>query len=146
MGTSSFGMSGVNAHMLLAPWKSFNQDMKVATTSTLWHPTYRYPLPESLCLSATVTCSAAFAINILSFPMKPATSILAHNTVCNQPLLHASVLIECAVAGLYNLEDSVRRLALSKVGILPQAILLLQCTFVLAMSVKRLPTNKESQV
>ena len=78
--------------------------------------------------------------------MKPATSILAHNIVCNQPLLHASVLIECAVAGLYNLEDSVRRLALSKVGILPQAILLLRCLFVLAMSVKRLPTNKESQV
>ena len=121
-GTSSFGMSGVNAHMLFAPWKSLNQDMNWATTSIQWHPTYCYPLPESLRLAAIVTSSAVFAINILSFPMKPATSILAHSTICSQRLLHASVLVECAVAGLYNLDDGMRQLALSKVGILPQIV------------------------
>ena len=124
-GTSSFGMSGVNAHMLLAPWNSLIRDVHWATTSIPWHPTYYYPLPESLYLAASVTCSTMFAINILSFPMRPATSIVAHNTICNQLVLHASVLVECAMAGLYSLDGCVQQLALSKVGILPQVVRLL---------------------
>ena len=121
-GTSSFGMSGVNAHMLLAPWIALNRDVHWATTSIPWHPTYHYPLPESLYLAASVTCSSMFSIDILSFPMRPATGIIAHNTICNRQLLHASVLVECAMASLYSLDDCVQQLALSKLGILPQAV------------------------
>ena len=74
-GTSSFGMSGVNAHMFLAlpaaggPWRPL-------TRMHQWKRERYYPLPEACHLAAGVSCPSRSACVFCFRPASPATAFL----------------------------------------------------------------------
>ena len=121
-GTSSFGMSGVNAHMLLAlpgsahPWRS------PACFGT-WKRERYYPLPVAYHLAAGVSCPSRRTCMFCFRPASPATSFLAGSTICGQLVLPASALLEAAMAAIRMLGEQGLHAALLGITLPAQATL-----------------------
>ena len=153
-GTSSFGMSGVNAHMFLAlpaaggPWRPL-------TRMHQWKRERFYPLPEACHLAAGVSCPSRSACVFCFRPASPATAFLAEGLICGQLVLPASALLEAATAAVHLLGERDAHAALLGVTLPVQAVLPEQpsgatftCSVSLvgAISVEEAPNGKASRV
>ena len=119
-GTSSFGMSGVNAHMLLASPVMAAHLSSQPPTSMPWERTRFYPLPKAHHLVQGFHRPGADSCTF-SFSLGPQTAPLAQNLVCGQLLMPASALLEAAAAAMCTLDEELPRAALARVALPEQA-------------------------
>ena len=121
-GTSSFGMSGVNAHMLLA-LPGFAKPWRALSRFSAWKGERFYPLPEAYHLAAGVSCPHRSTCVFSFRPASPATAFLAESVICGQLALPASVLLEAATAAVRLLGEQTAHAALLGVTLPIQATL-----------------------
>ena len=107
-GTSSFGMSGANAHMILAPKEVIHNKQSAYSTLFLpWHCTRYHPLSKPMHLALKVHRVLKECIEIHSTPFScPDMGALTHSMLHGQLPLHASILIEAAFAAAHMVDDS----------------------------------------
>ena len=116
--TSSFGMSGANAHMLLAPNHVIREeDIADPSQALHWQRIRFYPTSKPLHLALQVHRIHQGSIDIYSTPFTwPNNGPLLQATVHGYTVLHASVLIEAAFAASHMLDDVLPYAALIKVS------------------------------
>ncbi len=115
--TSSFGMSGANAHMIMAPKKERSkEDNAHASNSHLWRRIEFHPLMKPLRLALHFHYIHQGAIEIYSTPfLSPNIGPLLQATIHGHRVVHASVLMEAAFAASYMMDESRLRTTLGKV-------------------------------
>lgn len=128
-GTSSFGMSGVNAHMLLAPPLDTGHLPAQLAADMPWERARLYPLPRAHHLVARFsrpgrdTCAFSFCLGAQ-------TAHLAQNLVCGQLLMPACALLEAVCGAMCTLDEQLARAVLVRVVLPEQAPLPAQPTAV----------------
>ena len=128
-GTSSFGMSGVNAHMLLAPSAAAGHLPAQLAADMPWERARLYPLPRAHHLVAGFnrpsrdTCTFSFCLGAQ-------TAHLMQNLVCGQLLMPASALLEAACGAMCTLDEQLALAMLVRVVLPEQAPLPAQPTAV----------------
>lgn len=120
--TSSFGMSGANAHMLLAPiHMMLEEDAADPSQALHWQRIRFYPTSQPLHLALHVHCTHQGSIDFYSTPVTcPKNGPLLQATVHGHTVLHASMLIEAAFAASHMLDDVLPYAALMKVNMAKQ--------------------------
>ena len=117
--TSSFGMSGANAHMVLASMGASSTPKDVDVSSPwLWQHMRLHPSTLPLHLAAQFHYLQRGKMQITSDPFSPATWPLSQTSLFGRNLIHPSVLIEAALAASHKLHDIQPHVALSKVPLL----------------------------
>ncbi len=142
-GTSSFGMSGVNAHMLLASPAVAGHLPGQPGGSLPWERARFYPLPRAhLLVQGFNRPGADSATASFSFLLGPQTATLAQNLVCGQQLMPASALLEAAAAAMCTLDEQLAYASMARVVLPEQAPLpalpasaAFTCTFTTAAEV-----------
>ena len=106
--TSSFGMSGANAHMVLAPKEVIHKEENTNFTLSLpWQRTRFYPLSKPMRLALQVHRVYKDSIEIYSTPFSwPNMGPLPHFMLHGRSTFHASILIEAAFAATHMVDDS----------------------------------------
>ena len=116
--TSSFGMSGANAHMVLAPNDdTVEETNKDFSQSLIWQCMRCFPNSRSLHLALKVHGIDRSGIEIYSTPfVGPLSSHLLQAKIYGHPMAHASMFLEAAFAASHMLDDSRLQGKLIKVG------------------------------
>jgi hypothetical protein len=122
--TSSFGMSGVNAHMILGPsvMRSYSQNIANNHQTKAWQRMRLHPLSEALLFATKLVNSQAGRSIIESYPFSQATWPLSQYIVHGGTMLNISVLLETSLAAVYKLQD--QQLVASLAQVLCESLLL----------------------
>lgn len=114
--TSSFGMSGANAHMVMASVGAPSTPKDVDVSSPwMWQHIQLQPFTLPLHLAAQFHYLQRGKVKVTSDPFSPATWPLSQTSMFGRNLIHPSVLIEAALAASHKLHDLQPHVALSKV-------------------------------
>eukprot|EP00884_Botryococcus_braunii_P010934 jgi/Botrbrau1/19842/Bobra.0124s0078.1 len=128
-GTSSFGMSGVNAHLIVAPSHDSPQTLQPTrpTPGLIWRKAYTWPAPSSHLLLTQVAGKPDGSENSVTLmgPLnRAALAYLWDHQVLDRALLAGSALFEAAHAAVVHMHQDVHALAvLARAAIMAPCIL-----------------------
>ncbi len=106
-GTSSFGMSGVNAHALLSP-PAGAASAAEACTSLLWQPVRHWPIPQQHRLLQMPRLAGSSSVRFAaSLTGTPALHFCWDHVIYGRPLLAGAVALEMAGAAAAMLAEGV---------------------------------------